>query len=52
MVKRNFSLCFFFFSNQTKIIVAEIIHDICKPIMLERRPAWDVVIHQGDPGDT
>ncbi|CAF1203073.1 unnamed protein product, partial [Adineta ricciae] len=30
----------------------DVIHDICKTIMLERRPAWDVVIHQGDPGDT
>ncbi|CAF0826170.1 unnamed protein product [Rotaria sp. Silwood1] len=30
----------------------DVIHDICKTIMLERRPAWDVVIRQGDPGDT
>lgn len=30
----------------------DVIHDICKTIMLERRPTWDVVIHQGDPGDT
>ncbi|CAF1355657.1 unnamed protein product [Rotaria magnacalcarata] len=30
----------------------DVIHDICKTITLERRPAWDVVIHQGDPGDT
>ncbi|CAF1575190.1 unnamed protein product [Adineta ricciae] len=30
----------------------EIIYDICKTIMLERRPAWDVVIRQNDPGDT
>lgn len=52
MVKRNFSLDFFCYSHQTKIIVVEIIHDICKTIMLERRSAWDVVIHQGDPGDT
>ncbi|CAF0873630.1 unnamed protein product [Adineta steineri] len=30
----------------------DVIHDICKTIMIERRPAWDVVILQGDPGDT
>ncbi|CAF0882557.1 unnamed protein product [Rotaria sordida] len=30
----------------------DVIHDICKTIILERRPAWDVVIRQGDPGDT
>jgi len=28
------------------------IYDICKTIMLERRPVWDVVIRQNDPGDT
>ncbi|UJR21571.1 hypothetical protein I4U23_024654 [Adineta vaga] len=30
----------------------DLIYDICKAIMLERRPAWDVVIRQNDPGDT
>ncbi|CAF4127721.1 unnamed protein product [Rotaria sp. Silwood2] len=30
----------------------DVIYDICKTIMLERRPAWDVVIRQNDPGDT
>jgi hypothetical protein len=41
----------FFFRSKTNISL-DVIHDICKTIMLERRPTWDVVIHQGDPGDT
>ncbi|CAF5217327.1 unnamed protein product [Rotaria magnacalcarata] len=30
----------------------DVIYDICKTIMIERRPAWDVVIRQNDRGDT
>ena len=31
---------------------SDFIHDICKSITFERRPTWDVVIRQGEPGDT
>ncbi len=41
-----------FFHLKEFLFLLDVIHVICKTIMLERRPAWDVVIHQGDPGDT
>ena len=44
--------CFTSLSKKIKVLLVDIIHDICRTIVLERRPAWDVVIHQGEPGDT
>lgn len=35
-----------------ELFFEDVIYDICKTIMIERRPAWDVVIRQNDPGDT
>ena len=35
-----------------RMLCSDVIHDICKSITLERRPTWDVVIRQGEPGDT
>ncbi|CAF1332490.1 unnamed protein product [Adineta steineri] len=29
----------------------DVINDICKTVVLERRPPWDIVIRQNDPGD-
>ena len=40
------------FTDEISFFSSDVIHDICKTIILERRPAWDVVIRQGDPGDT
>jgi hypothetical protein len=35
-----------------KFSFKDVIYDICKTIILERRLPWDVVIRQNDPGDT
>ena len=41
-----------FAPSLTRISFKDVIYDISKTITLERRPAWDVVIRQNDPGDT
>lgn len=39
-------------STFRRALVTDLIHEICRTVVLERRTAWDVVIRQNDPGET
>lgn len=44
-----------FFSHprlSSTVFSSDVIQDICRTVTLERRPPWDVVIRQNDPGET